>query len=294
MPSIARGNVAHSAFPSMPSAVTRTALRWMAATCMGVAGAIALSACGERAKPADEARTPAAPRALVVFAAASLKDAMDDAAAAYRAQTGQPVQVAYAASAALARQVEQGAPADVFVSADVAWMDWLQARGLVDPASRTDLLGNTLVLVAPAASGAQPLELTPATDLLPLLGERGRLAMGLPTSVPAGNYAKAAFETLGMWPALAPRVAETENVRAALLLVARGEMPLGVVYASDATAEPRVKVLATFPGDAHPPIVYSVARVAGDAPPDAAMAFIAWLQSDAADAIFRRHGFLVR
>jgi molybdate transport system substrate-binding protein len=267
---------------------------WSIAAACAVIAAVVLSACGERAVPAGERAADASSRPLVVFAAASLKESMDAVAEAYRAETGQPVQLAYAASSALARQLEQGAPADVFVSADLEWMDWLQARDLIDPISRTDLLGNTLVLVAPANGPAQPLVLIPGTNLLPLLGDRGRIALGLTASVPAGKYAKAAFESLGMWDTLAPRVAESDNVRAALLLVARGEAPLGVVYASDALAEPRVKVLATFPEESHPPIVYAVARVTGDAQVEDATRFIDWLQSDAAGAIFRRHGFLLR
>ncbi len=238
------------------------------------------------------ADAPAARAPLTVFAAASLKESMDEAAAAYERRTRQPVRASYAASSALARQVEQGAPADVFVSADLEWMDWLQQRALVDASTRRDLLGNTLVLVAPAASRAKPLALREGTDLLPLLGRNGRLALALTESVPAGRYAKAAFQSLGMWPALRARVAEAENVRAALLLVARGEAPLGVVYASDARAEPRVRVLATFPAGSHPQIVYPVARIAASRHPQAA-AFVRWLQSPEASAIFRRRGFLV-
>lgn len=229
---------------------------------------------------------------LTVFAAASLKESMDAAGAAFQRRTGQPVRASYAASPALARQVEQGAPADVFVSADLEWMDWLQQRALIDPATRHDLLGNTLVLVAPATSQAAPVALRTGTDLRPLLGGDGRIALALTASVPAGRYAKAAFESLGMWPALQPRVAQAENVRAALLLVARGETPLGVVYATDARVEPRVRVLATFPAGSHPRIVYPVARVAASAHPQA-RAFVQWLRSREAAAIFRRHGLLV-
>ncbi|MET0328512.1 MAG: molybdate ABC transporter substrate-binding protein [Luteimonas sp.] len=234
-----------------------------------------------------------APTPITVFAAASLKESMDAAAAQYRQQTGQPVRVSYAASSALARQIEQRAPADVFVSADLEWMDWLQARQLIDAGSRRVLLGNTLVLVAPADSGAQPLTLARGTDLLPLLGARGRLSLALTASVPAGKYARAAFEHLGQWSALQPRVAESDSVRSALTLVARGEAPLGVVYGSDARAEPRVKVLATFPADSHPAIVYPVARVAASRNAQAD-AFVRWLDGEAASAIFRQHGFSIR
>lgn len=240
---------------------------------------------------ATAAATPSPP--LTVFAAASLKESMDEAATAYKKATGQPVRVSYAGSSALARQIEQGAPADVFVSADLDWMDELQGKRLIDVTTRSNLLGNTLVLIAPKDGKAQPMTLQQGSDLRPLLGDHGRIALALVDSVPAGKYAKAAFTSLGMWNALRPRVAEAENVRAALLLVARGETPLGVVYGSDALAEPRVRVLATFPEDTHPPIVYPVARVKASMHPQAA-AFVQWLQAPEAAAIFRRHGFSVR
>ena len=240
----------------------------------------------------SHAQSSAAPQ-LTVFAAASLKDAMDEAGAAWERRTGQSVRTAYAGSSALARQIEQGAPADVFVSADQDWMDWLQQRRLIDARSRHDLLGNTLVLVAPARSNAQPLRLSKGTDLRQLLGRNGRIALALTSSVPAGKYAKAAFESLGMWTALQSRTAEADNVRAALLLVSRGEAPLGVVYASDAKADPGVRVLATFPAGTHPKIVYPVACIAASRNPQAT-AFVQWLQSADADAIFRKHGFSVR
>lgn len=249
-----------------------------------------LAACGAQ-EPADAEASASAP--LQVFAAASLKESLDAAAAAYGAATGQPVQVTYAGSPALARQIEQRAPADVFISADGDWMDWLDQRGLVDAASRRNLLDNQLVLVAPNTSTATPLALPPGTDLLPLLGEDGRLALALTDSVPAGKYARAGFASLGVWDTLQTRVAEAENVRAALLLVARGEAPLGVVYASDAQAEPRVKVLATFPDGSHPAIVYPAARVQASTHPRA-QAFLDWLGADEADAIFRRHGLVPR
>jgi molybdate transport system substrate-binding protein len=250
-------------------------------------GLVALAALAGPAVAAT-AETP-----LTVFAAASLKESMDEAAGAYEAATGQHVRVSYAASSALARQIAQGAPADVFVSADMEWMDDLQARGLVDAGSRSELLGNRLVLVAPTATGAAAVRLRPGLDLRPLLGTRGRIALGMVESVPAGKYAKAAFESLGMWDAIAPRVAGVENVRAALMLVARGEAPLGVVYASDAQAEPRVRVLATFPAGSHPAIVYPAARVTASRHPHAAP-FLRWLQGAEARAIFVAHGFTLR
>jgi molybdate transport system substrate-binding protein len=259
-----------------------------------MAFAVLLGACGRQEAPADAGNSSSgAAQPLLVFAAASLKESMDAAADAFGQQTGRPVQVAYAASSALARQIEQQAPADVFISADGEWMDWLQERDLIDPATRSDLLGNTLVLVAPVDSAAPSFTPAPGVDLLPLLGADGRLALALTDSVPAGKYAKAAFESLGAWEALQPRLAESENVRAALLLVARGEAPLGVVYGSDAQAEPRVKVLATFPADSHPDIVYPVAKLRASAHPQA-QAFVQWLQSPEADEIFRERGFTLR
>ena len=253
-----------------------------------------LAACGFPEAPGLPTGTePPAVRPLQVFAAASLKESMDEAAVAHEAATGQPVQVTYAGTPALARQIEQRAPADVVVAADGDWMDWLAERALVDPATRIDLLGNALVLVAPAASDTPTLALAAGTDLLPLLGRDGRLALALTASVPAGRYARASLESLDMWDALQPRLAEAENVRAALLLVARGETPLGVVYASDAQAEPRVRVLATFPPDSHPAIVYPAARITASPHPQA-QAFLDWLSSSEAAAIFRRHGFATR
>jgi molybdate transport system substrate-binding protein len=239
------------------------------------------------AGPASAAE-PRAP--LTVFAAASLKESLDEAAAAYQEESGVTVRVSYAASSALARQIEQGAPADVFLSADLEWMDYLQQRKLIDAASRRKLLGNRLVLVAPAAGNTAPLILRPGVDLLPRLGAKGRIAIGLTSSVPAGKYAKAAFVSLGIWRSLQPRVAEAESVRAALMLVARGEVPLGVVYASDAQAEPAVRVLATFPEATHPRIVYPVARIAASRNPGAA-GFVRWLASPVAAKIFHAHGF---
>ena len=235
------------------------------------------------------AQTPASAAPLTVFAAASLKESLDEAAAAYRKASGQDVRVSYAASSALARQIEQGAPADLFLSADLDWMDYLQERKLIDEASRRNLLGNTLVLIAPAIRKAGPVALKPGVKLLPLLGE-GRMALALTASVPAGKYARAAFTSLGVWDQLQPKVAEAENVRAALMLVARGEAPLGVVYGSDAQAEPKVRVLATFPADTHPAIVYPVAVIKASRHPRAA-AFAQWLHSKDAAAIFRRRGF---
>lgn len=259
--------------------------RRFAALLLSVAALCAAMPFAASARPGDDAP-------LTVFAAASLKESLDAAAKAWEAAGHGPVRVSYAASSALARQIEQGAPADVFFSADLDWMDALQAKGLVDTGTRRELLGNTLVLVAPARAGPEAVrvELEKGVDLRPLLGPRGRLAMALTASVPAGKYGKAAFEHLGVWDALAPRVAEAENVRAALLLVSRGEAPLGVVYGSDARADPGVRVVATFPAGSHPPIVYPVAALEQARHADAA-AFVRWLGGEDAAAIFRRHGF---
>ncbi|MBB4591693.1 molybdate ABC transporter substrate-binding protein [Xanthomonas cannabis] len=227
---------------------------------------------------------------VTVFAAASLKESMDEAAAAFEKATGTPVRVSYAASSALARQIEQGAPADVFFSADLEWMDYLQQHGLIAPAQRHDLLGNTLVLIAPAASKLQ-LDLRTPGSIAKALGKDGRMAVGQTTSVPAGKYAAAALRTLGQWDALRAHLAESESVRAALMLVSRGEAPLGIVYGSDARADPKVRVVATFPAASHAPIVYPVAALKNSRNPQAA-AFVQWLRSAPARAIFTRRGFL--
>ncbi len=245
---------------------------------------IAVSLAPTAARAQDDA-------GLTVFAAASLKEALDEAAAAYRRQTGVPVRVSYAASSALARQIEQGAPADVFFSADLEWMDYLQQRNRLDVATRRSLLGNRLVLIAPRASKARVDLNRPATLLAALGG--GRLAIGQTRTVPAGKYAKASLESLSLWSGVRPRLAESESVRAALMLVARGETPLGIVYASDAKSEPDVRVVATFPEDSHPPIVYPVAALRGARAAQAAR-FVQWLASPAADALFTKRGFAVK
>ncbi|MFT4249241.1 MAG: molybdate ABC transporter substrate-binding protein [Pseudomonas sp.] len=227
---------------------------------------------------------------LTVFAAASLKESLDEAAATYQQATGTPVRVSYAASSTLARQIEQGAPADVFFSADLEWMDYLQQHGQVDAAQRRNLLGNSLVLIAPAASTVK-VDPTRAGSLAAALGDSGRLAVGQTASVPAGKYAKAALQKLGQWESVSPRLAEGESVRAALMLVARGEAPLGIVYGSDAKAEPKVRVVATFPAGSHAPIIYPVAPLKTGADPASAQKFVQWLGSPAAKPIFVRRGF---
>jgi len=225
---------------------------------------------------------------VIVFAAASMKTALDEAAAAFHAETGAQIKISYGGSLALARQLEQGAPADIFVAADEDSMDEAAKGKAIKPESRIDLLANTLVLVAAKSSPVQTLPLTPAA-MSAALGT-GKLATGEVHSVPVGKYAKQALTNLGLWDAAAPHLAMTDNVRAALAFVARGEAPLGVVYATDAAAEPAVKIVATFPAASHKPIVYPVALTAAGANP-AASEFFAFLRSPAAGAIFTRQGF---
>lgn len=240
-----------------------------------------------------EARAQPAP--ITVFAAASLQDALRALDPAWRAAAPghPPLRLSFAASSTLARQIEQGAPAELFLSADEAWMDHLAARGLIVPETRVAPLGNTLVLVAPA-DRAQPLTLTRGTDLVALLGPGGRLSVGDPAHVPAGRYAQAALEWMGQWGVLAPRLARAENVRAALLLVERGEAPLGIVYATDALAAPGVRVIARFPAGSHPPIVMPFALTRRAAGNDAARALLGFLAGPAAALVWERHGFLLR
>lgn len=232
---------------------------------------------------------PGTADAQVVFAAASLKNALDEAVVAYKKERHADVRVSYAASSALARQIEHGAPADLFLSADLDWMDYLDRKGLLAPGTRRNLLGNRLVLIAPTK---QPLRLqpTPGFKISEIL-KGGRIALADPNSVPAGKYAKAAFEKLGVWDQVAPRVAAAENVRAALALVSRGETPLGVVYQTDAAADSGVMIAGVFPDGSHPPIVYPVAALKG-ARAEAA-AFLAFIEGAQARGIFGKHGFAV-
>lgn len=221
----------------------------------------------------------------MVFAAASLKNALDEIAATLAAK---PV-ISYGASSALAKQIENGAPADVFISADRDWMDFVEQKGLVVQGTRRNLLGNRLVLIAPKS---HPVKLQPAPGF-PIAAalKGGRIALAEPNSVPAGKYAKAAFEKLGVWDQLANRVAAADNVRAALLLVARGEAPLGVVYQTDAKAERNVVVAGIFPAGTHPPIVYPAAALKGGK--GGASAFLERLSTPGSRAIFEKHGFSV-
>ena len=215
---------------------------------------------------------------------------MDDIVASYQAQSGHSVVVSLAGSSALAKQIQQGAPADIFISANPDWMDLLEAEGLLEDGSRRDLLGNSLVLVAHGTDAA-PVMIGPDLDLPALLGE-GRLAMALVDSVPAGIYGKAALDHLGLWQGVAPSVAQSDNVRAALALVATGEAPFGIVYTTDAGAEDRVTVAGRFPADSHPPILYPVADLANR---DSAAEedFLTYLQGAEARAAFEAQGFTV-
>jgi molybdate transport system substrate-binding protein len=232
----------------------------------------------------------AAAETVTVFAAASLKNALDAVNAAYREKSGREAVASYAASSALAKQIETGAPADIFISADLAWMDYLAGKKRIREATRTSLLGNRLVLVT-AAGSARPVAIGPGFDLKALLSG-GKLAMGAVESVPAGKYGKAALEHLGVWSSVASDVAGAENVRAALLLVSKGEAPYGIVYETDAAADPSVSIVGTFPAESHPPIVYPIAMIADSTNPDAA-AYLAFVTSAAARPLFEAQGFTV-
>jgi molybdate transport system substrate-binding protein len=232
---------------------------------------------------------PARAADTLVFAASSLGGALDDVVIAYRQQGGKAVMISYAASSALAKQIEQGAPADIFISADEEWLDYLAARGKVLDGSRHDLLGNRLVLVAPAGTELS-ITLSKGVDLLAPLGRDGRLAIADPDHVPAGRYAQAALTALGAWSAVQGRLARADNVRAALAFVARGETPLGVVYATDALAEPKVHAVGLFPENSHPSIIYGTIRITGSAAADGAK-FFDFLTGPVAREIFLRRGF---
>jgi len=242
--------------------------------------ALGLAAAGPMAARAES---------VTVFAAASLKTAMDEIAAGFAEAGGDRATLSFAGSSALARQIQQGAPADVFVSANAAWMDVLEENGRIAPGTRFDLVRNRLVLIAHGAD-APRVEIGPALDLPGLLAG-DRLAMALVSAVPAGIYGKAALESLGLWEGVAPLVAQADNVRAALALVALGEAPYGIVYATDAAAEPRVSVAGVFAEDSHPPIIYPAAAIAGRDTP-AARRFLDYLRGDTARAALAGQGFL--
>lgn len=227
---------------------------------------------------------------LTVFAAASLTDSLQKVSDAYTASSGVPIKLSFAASSALAKQIESGARADLFLSADQDWMNYLQERQLIQSSTRADLLGNRLVLIAPSDSKVS-IDLKPNAPLLTALGQSGRMAIADPDSVPAGRYGKAALTSLGLWESLEPRLARAENVRVALMYVARGEAPLGIVYSTDARVDRRVRVVDEFPETSHAPITYPVALTAVARP--ATTDYLRYLRSDAAREIFEQAGFTV-
>jgi molybdate transport system substrate-binding protein len=245
----------------------------LVATCLAVAG-------GAPASAQD--------KSITVFAAASMKNALDDINAAFLKATGTKVTASYAASSALARQLEQGAPADIFASADLEWMDYSAGKKTIKDDTRVNLLGNKLVLIAPTDSKIDNVTLAQGFDLAKLIGD-GRIATGEVNSVPVGKYAKGALEKLGIWASVEKKFAMADNVRAALSLVARGEAVLGIVYETDAKVEKNVKIVGAFPADSHAPIVYPVAATA-NAKPEAA-AYLAFLRSAIAKAVFEQYGF---
>jgi molybdate transport system substrate-binding protein len=227
-------------------------------------------------------------KSLTVFAAASMKNALDDIDAAYTAKTGVKVSASYAASSALAKQIEQGAPADIFASADTDWMDYAIGKKDINEPTRVNLLGNSIVLIAPKDSKIDNVTISQGFDLGKLAGD-GKIATADVKSVPVGKYAKASLEKLGAWTAAEPKFAMTENVRAALALVARGEAVLGIVYSTDAKVEPGVKIVGTFPADSHPAIIYPVAATS-TAKAEAAD-YLGFLRTSVAKAIFEKYGF---
>lgn len=248
--------------------------------CLALAPLIALACVPQPACAQD---------ALTVFAAASMRNALDDADAAFTKATGIKVTASYAASSALAKQIVQGAPADVYVSANIKWMDFLDKKKLIAPGTRVNLLGNALVLIAPQSSKLDKVDIKQGFDIARLAGS-GRIAVADTQAVPAGLYAKAALTSLGAWKSAQPKLAQAENVRATLAYVARGETPLGIVYATDAHVEPKVKIVGVFPEGSHPPITYPVAGIAASKNPQVTR-YLRFLQTPAAKAIFEHYGF---
>ncbi len=230
---------------------------------------------------------------VVVFAAASTTNAVSDISDMYAAKGLGTAKTSFASSSTLAKQIASGAPADVYLSANKKWVDFLEEKSAVDKATRFDLLGNRIVLIAPLNSSIDKVTVNSDLDLAALLGSDGRLSMGDPSHVPAGRYGKKAMEKLGLWPQVEGRLAPMKDVRAALVLVERGEAPLGQVYATDAGISKKVRVVGVFPTESHPPIVYPVAAVAGGNA-KAAAAFMEFLKSAEAKAVFAKYGFEVR
>jgi molybdate transport system substrate-binding protein len=250
----------------------------LAATLFAVPAGIGLDLCSAAALQ----------KTITVFAAASMKNALDDINAVYTKKTGVKVIASYAASSALMKQIEQGAPADVFVSADLAWMDYGSQKKVIKDDTRVNLLGNRLVLIVPKDSRLVNVKIGPGFDLAGLAAD-GRIATGDVKAVPVGRYAKAALEQLGAWTAAEKKFAMTDNVRTALMLVSRGEAPLGIVYETDARVDPGVRIVAAFPADSHEPIRYPAAATV-NARPEAA-GYLAFLRSQEAKALFEKYGF---
>ncbi len=262
--------------------------RGLSSLMLGLAiGAVAFtrSVLGGEGMPAPASGDIAAP---VVFAAASMETALDAAAAAWKADTGKTVSIAYASSATLAKQIEQGAPADIFISADLKWMDYLEKSKLIRAGTRRNLFGNKLVLIEPSDADVK-FEIAKGFDLAGAAGD-GKIAVCAIDSCPGGIYAKEALELLGVFAGVEPKLAQADNVRNALTLVSRGEAKFGIVFATDAKADPKVKVVGTFPASSHSKIVYPVALIAASANPDAAF-FLAYLTAQAATKIFTGQGF---
>ena len=280
--------IARAVAGAIPGAVPRGTVR------AGIRAGILAVALAFIASPGAAAGTRDASRArpLLVFAAASLTNALQAIGALYTRETGQPVTFSFAASSTLARQISAGAQAEVFFSADVDWMDYLQSLRLIVPGTRRDIVGNRLALIAPAASALR-LVVRKDFELARALGSSGRLALAEPESVPAGRYARDALRSLGVWRSVADRLIPAENVRAALEYVARGEAPLGIVYATDALIEPRVRIVGLFPAASHPRISYPAGVVSSDAGRAAeADRFVRFLGSPGAQRIFHKYGFL--
>jgi molybdate transport system substrate-binding protein len=253
-----------------------------------LATTLALTSLASSAHARDAKPATADAKAVTVFAAASMKNALDEVDAAYTAKSGVRIVASYAASSVLAKQIEQAAPADVFVSADTAWMDYAIQKKSINEATRVNLLGNKIVLIAPKDSTIDKVDIKQGFDLAKLAGD-GRIATGDVTSVPVGKYAKAALEKLGAWSAAQSKFAMADNVRAALTLVSRGEAVLGIVYETDAKVDPGVKIVGVFPESSHPPIIYPVAATANANAETAG--YLAFLRSAAAKTIFEKYGF---
>ena len=247
-----------------------------------------LFAHAQDAKPAGASPAAVQDKTLTIFAAASMKNALDEANAAYTAKTGIKVVSSYAASSALAKQLEQGAPADIFISADTDWMDYSAGKKTISDPSRVNLLGNKIVLIAPKDSKITNVMIGPGFDLAKLAGD-GRIVTGDVKAVPVGKYAKAALEKLGTWQAVEQKFAMAESVRAALALVSRGEAALGIVYETDAKVDSGVKIVGAFPADSHPAIIYPIAATTNAKA--GASGYLAFLRSGAAKTIFEKHGF---